>query len=547
VGRTAKFSLLSALFFCALQAQDSGTVEGSVVDSATGTGLAEVTVYFGSDQGAHYDATTDASGKFQIGGMKDGQYGSHFEKAGYVSQFSGTNDSVLNPVRIAARQDPVRLRIELVALASVRGRVLDPDGKPVANLTVTLGRATETTNGQGQFAFTKLAPGSYTLHASPDSSGAHPVQTPVEDRTEFVPTWFPSAVESDLAEHITVRGGGNLSGYEIRLRTAPVYRVRGVVLGENGKPAPHAVVRNAPDAEQSVSLALVGVGKSLKGGPLGYFLAFRSGMVFGGDGLSAYEGVFEFPSVPRGLRRFTASIESEDTAVPRAPEPVTVSVVVDRDIDDLQIRFGAPFALDGSVELTGASAAVTPEAVRSAFVSLLGSGRTTKVKSDSGFRFENVMAGEYRISAAPGVAGGYYLASISLGGQDVTGRPVSLQAGSPPIHVVYKPNAGTVSGTVDTMGSREDAEGGTVVLIPQSALDSLAVDFGRACAIGPGGAFEIESVGPGSYYAFAVNRLDPEKFFDPRIARKIASNAALVQVAEGSAVSIKVNTIRLEE
>jgi hypothetical protein len=264
-------------------------------------------------------------------------------------------------------------------------------------------------------------------------------------------------------------------------------------------------------------------------------------MVFAADGLTAHDGVFEFPSVPRGTRRFTASIESEDSAGPRAPERVTVSAVVDRDIDDLQILFGAPFTLEGSVELAGASAAGTPDAVRNAFVNLLGPGGATRVKSDGGFRFENVMAGDYRISAAPGVAGGYYLNSVSLGGQDVTGRTVSLQAGSPPIHVVYKPNAGTVSGMA------EDAEAGTVVLIPQSALDSLAVDFGRVCAVGPGGAFEIESVGPGSYYAFAVNRLDPEKFFDPWIARKIASNAALVQVAEGSAVSVKVKTIRLDE
>jgi hypothetical protein len=541
VGRAAKISLLPALFFCALQAQDSGSIEGSVVDSATGTGLADVTVYFGSDQSTNYDAITDAAGKFQIGGMKEGQYGSHFEKAGYVSQFSGTNDSALKPVRIAAGQDPVRLRIELVALASVRGRVLDPDGKPVANVTVTLGRDTETTNDQGQFAFTKLAPGSYTLHANPDSSGVHPVQTPGEDRTDFIPTWFPSAVESDLAERITVRGGANLSGYEIRLRTTPVYRVRGVVLGENGKPAPHAVVRNGPANEQSIGLALVGVGNSLKGSPLGYFLALHSGLVFGGDGQSAHEGVFEFPSVPRGLRRFTASIESEDVEGVRAPETVTVSAVVDRDIDDLQIRFGAPFTMEGSVELAGASAAGTPDAVRNALVSLLGPGRATKVKSDGGFRFENVVAGEYRISAAPGIAGGYYLASVSLGGQDVTGRPVSLQAGSPPIHVMYKPNAGTVSGMA------AEAEGGTVVLIPQSALDSLAVDVGRVCAIGPAGAFEIEGVGPGSYYAFAVSRLDPEKFFDPWIARKIGSDAAVVQVTEGSAVSVMVKTIRLEE
>ena len=64
---------------------------------------------------------------------------------------------------------------------------------------------------------------------------------------------------------------------------------------------------------------------------------------------------------------------------------------------------------------------------------------------------------------------------------------------------------------------------------------------------GPGGAFEIESVGPGSYYAFAVDRLEADKLRDPRIVRKILSSAALVQVAEGSALSVKVKNIRLDE
>jgi hypothetical protein len=74
VGRTAaKIYLLSALFFCVLQAQDSGSIEGSVVDSVTGAGIPDAAVYFGSDQGAHYDAVTDASGRFRIVGMKDGQ------------------------------------------------------------------------------------------------------------------------------------------------------------------------------------------------------------------------------------------------------------------------------------------------------------------------------------------------------------------------------------------------------------------------------------------------------------------------------------------
>jgi hypothetical protein len=547
------YFLLSALFLCPLlHAQDSGSIEGSVVDNLTGAGISDVTVYFGSDQSEHYDAVTDADGRFRISGIKNGQYGSHFEKTGYITQYSGTNDSVLKTVRIFAGQDPVRLRIELVGYATVRGRVLDPEGKPVAKSTVRLGLlATETTDGQGEFAFAKLSPGSYKLQASPNSEASSP-PAPGEDRTEIVPTWFPSAIDSDLAEHILVHGGADLSGYEIRLRATPVYRVRGVVRAENGKPALHAVVSNAPDSERVFGFGLFNIGDrkganrqtTMSAGPLGYFMVTRSGTAFSpGRGLGVKEGVFEFPSVPRGTRQFAAWIEPEDGEI--VPVTAGVSAVVDRDIDDLQLRFAAPLTMEGSVELSGATGPSIPQLVRRAFValnfvSLAGRLSATPV-ADGSLRFENVVPGPYRILAAPGLPGGYYLASISLGGQDVMGQSVDLEPGSPPIHVVYKPNAGTVSGTVDT------EEGATVVLIPQASLDSLSVDFGRMSQSGTGGAFEIESVGPGSYYAFAVDRLDPAKFYEPQVVRKIVSSAALVQVAEGSVVSVKLKNTRLEQ
>ena len=41
-------------------------------------------VYFGNADGTHYETTTDASGSFRIFGMIRGEYGSHFEKDGFV-------------------------------------------------------------------------------------------------------------------------------------------------------------------------------------------------------------------------------------------------------------------------------------------------------------------------------------------------------------------------------------------------------------------------------------------------------------------------------
>jgi hypothetical protein len=85
------------------------------------------------------------------------------------------------------------------------------------------------------------------------------------------------------------------------------------------------------------------------------------------------------------------------------------------------------------------------------------------------------------------------------------------------------------------------------VLIPQGALDAIDVQYGRATPVGPGGTFEIDSLAPGSYYAFAVDQMATERLYNPTVARRVAAAAALVHVTEGAAVSAKPPLVRLED
>jgi hypothetical protein len=215
---------------------------------------------------------------------------------------------------------------------------------------------------------------------------------------------------------------------------------------------------------------------------------------------------------------------------------------VDHDIDDLQIRFVPPVTVEGSVELAGATASETPAAIQKVSVGL-ASLMPRQRSPDGTFQLVDV---PHWLTAMPGLAGGYYLDSVSLGGRDVTGQALNLQPGSPPIRVVYKSNGGTVSGTVVNSDGAA-VEGFTAILLPQTSFDTHVPDYGRVNASGPGGTFEIESLKPGSYYAFAVNHLEPAKLYEPQAAQKIIASAARVDVTEGSAVSVKLSVIRLEE
>ncbi len=588
MGRNAaKLSLLTALFLSpALFGQPSGSIEGSiegtVVNSKTGIPIQGVSVYFGTDKGPQYETETDPSGQFRIAGMANGDYGCHFEKSGYISQYSGSLNSLLKPVHIAG-QDSVRISVSLSAYAKLRGRVLDPEGRPVVRAKVTLAPQEETTDDQGRFAFSQISPGTYTLKAMPgrDSLKGTPEGSvkrvpgtpqretpPGDERTELLPTWYPSAGAADLSEPINVRGGDDLFGIDIRLQAVPVYRVRGKVFDLDGKPIPLATITSFSQADLTASASGGVVGaKTGAGGVLGYFTLSRSALASAADELAGIvrDGSFELASVPRGLRQFRIRgmpvdfdkvVEQMEQArkqgVPLAPKlPATapaviqvfaVSVVVDHDIDDLEIRAEPAITMEATVGLADTTPDKTPAVVRNALVTIdgLDAIATPGRRTENGFLFVNLTPGEIRVTALPGLAGGYYLSSVTLGGQDITGKPVTIQAGAPPIGVTYKPNGGTVTGTV------ESADTGSVVLIPQAALDAFDVQYGRVSPTGPGGAFEIGSLAPGSYYAFAVNRLEPEKLYKRAILGRIASAATLVHVTEGAAVSIKPPLVRID-
>jgi hypothetical protein len=583
MGRTAaKLSLLFALFLCpALISQTPGGVEGVVVDSKTGVPLPGVSVYFGSDKGPHYETETDPSGQFRIAGMANGDYGCHFEKSGYISQYSGSENSPLKPVHIAASQEPVRLTVSLLTHAKLRGRVLDPEGKPVAYAKVNLASQDETTDDQGQFSFSQIVPGSYTLKAAPGKSQVlvipdgglkrvpgtpKPETPPGAERTELLPTWYPSVTQADLAEPVVVRGGDDLFGIEIRLRSLPVYRVRGKAFNLDGTPVRAGSITSFSQADLAVAASIFG-GKTGGGGLLGYFTLSRSAVPSPADGPGGIirDGSFELTSVPRGLRQFRVTPMAVDldqlreqieqarkqglaltelpAAAPAVIQVFTVSVVVDHDIDDLEIRAEPAITIEATVGLADTTPDNTPAPVRNAPVTIDGLGTLARggKRTGNSFRFDNVTPGEVRVEAAPGVAGGYYLSSVSLGGQDITWKPVNVQAGSPPISVIYKPNAGTVTGTVESAGAN------SVVLIPQSAVDADDVQYGRVAPLAPGGSFEIDSLAPGSYYAFAVDRLQPEMLDNRATLGRIAAAAALVHVTEGAAISIKPPLVRLDD
>ena len=107
------------------------TVEGTVVNSVTNTGIPAVRVFLTPVSGkTDYSATTDALGHFRFADVNTGTYRFSYMSPGYLSSDSMAPSRV---VQIIDDGKPVKLEGRMTALPRISGRVVDGAGKGMAN------------------------------------------------------------------------------------------------------------------------------------------------------------------------------------------------------------------------------------------------------------------------------------------------------------------------------------------------------------------------------------------------------------------------------
>lgn len=529
-----------AVIFCALAAlaaaQGTATVDGVVVNRITGAGIEGATVWLWNGNSNSSKVVTNEAGIFHFSGLTPGDYLSRVEKSGYSDP---TQEVLVLPGDSGPRHpivvggEPVRLRFELIPPAVLRGRVVDADGNPARSVVEWGSGRTTSTNAEGVFVFENILPGSFTLLARPQLSGHQFRQD--EIRTEPVPTYYPSVVEKGLAEAITLRPGAELSGYEIRLQSAEVHRVHGIVLDPDGKPAVKATVAlqpRIPAGDTSLTFHLAGSERLT--------LSIRNSPGGGGPEeqvVTAGDGRFEFPSVRPGewMIQTRSDWIRDDIQHRNVLRMGSASVRVDReDPDELKIQFATPFSLSlpTSVVMSDGSAPGPGVSLNVSVFAETGGGRIAKIEPGGLLQLNEVTPGSYQIRADV-AAGNYYTDSIWLGSTNVTGQSVDLTPVPLPLKIVLKP-AGTVVGTI------EDADASTIVLFPRSFTGS-----GYVAQSGVGKTFEITGVRPGEYYAVDTDRMDV--IADGVRLRALMPRATSVRVEAGSSVSVQLKVAHVPE
>src|ERR1041385_3508236 len=415
-------ALLKYALWCALAlpllAQNTGSLEGTVTNSITRAGIGDVKVTITQTTitgKTVYHTTTDASGTFRAEAVSPGDYLVSFEASEFMPPAP-------RQVRVTAEGRTERLDVALTAWAKISGRVVDGEGHPAVRVQVEMlrlhggGGSVTGTDEQGKFLVRGAGPGTYVMLARPVLPGSVLAEgrpqsvskltpLPEEDRTVWAPTYFPDAVDYRQAQPIMVRGGAELSGYDIRLTAAPVHRLRGNVFDPDGRPAERVMVKllatdllNAPEAQV----------------------------------VSGHDGAFEFPAVRPGAWHLLAELQHDKTKW-RSVGEVTVSR---RAVDDVKVRLSAPFTMQGFVDREEPRDAKGERKLTAVYLVPVSGWPGTRVgamhKQDGSVQFEDVLPGRYTVKPM-GQHPGYYVDSIKLGEQEVLGREVELNAGSPPI------------------------------------------------------------------------------------------------------------------
>ena len=368
------------------------------------------------------------------------------------------------------------------------------------------------TNDRGEYRIAKLPPGRYFLSAT--------MPRPPSNNETWLNTFYPNTRDPLAAAPVQVTSGQELPGMDIQLLRGHGYTVNGKVVG---LPAGSTVdLLCFPEAW-------------LKGGLSAMAAKMQPARV-------RPDGSFEFKGIHSGLYVLHAAV-SGFPPQHAGMLPVTVD---DHDIRDLVFPLTDGVTVTGSIKFEE-DKAPNLRRLRLALQWAKGMPPTApppgRVEADGSFTFKHLAAGEYYLDKLnlPGV----YIKSIRLNGSDVTGSTLNL-AGNGTMEIVLGQNAPKVTGVV--RNEKGKPQGGMrVFLSPEEPNESLSDRGTQVISTDIDGAFTMDTVAPGTYYAVAIEPVDTLPMLVREFPELLRGKASKVEVSEGLPASVDLELIPTTE
>jgi 5-hydroxyisourate hydrolase-like protein (transthyretin family) len=490
-------------------------VEGNVLNSVTGRGIAGVKVTLSRANYTFYSSTTDTQGHFLFEQVQDGSYTVSYASADYFYEPKGPRQ-----IQVAAAANPIKLEARMTPLARLSGRVVDGRGHAVPGAGVQIAGPRRSmashTDANGRFELRdNLLPDAYTVSVVPPPDLKPPDPEPDSDPvSNWTRTYYPGVTTPEAASKITLLPGSEVSDLELKLLAVPAHSVRGVLVNHEGEP----VTKVAISLNDDLALASTE---------------------------SRRDGSFEFPAVVDGEWRLSAELTSAGVKQ-RATQWIEMN---GHQLDGVKLQLNPPFTVPGRVLVETAQGARSPRMPEVALdphvsrshrdngilIGLASTSPNARPDADGNLKLENVYTGAYRIIAMNPPAG-YYLDSVRVGDAEQSTLEVELSSGAVPITLLYKANGGTVRGTAEKCAS------GGVALVPQDpALRRPGFLYSKPCDSND--RYEIGNVRPGDYYLAAFPGDGPDPWFRAKLDDTILNQAIRVSVRAGETSPVDLRAI----
>ena len=504
----------------------TGTIKGRVV-SDDGRPVTNATIMAQAVTGAPAakPSRVDAEGKFVFEDLPSAAYVVVATAPGYIDQSMALSDPSQWPRHLIGAQ----LKITMIKGGVITGTVTNAKGEPIVGVPVNASPANELsssmanlmglqnvgeTDDRGIYRIYGLMPGQYTVAAG----GGGPFGQFTANGFDLdVPTYYPSATR-DTAIPVTVRGGDETSGIDIKYRGTEGHSISGVVTGAVGDSAAAGAV--------TIFLSHAGTTSILS-------LAFASAV--------DQRRVFSFNGIADGEYDLFASFQSQSVSNDSPLVGIKRLTVRGNDVTEIELKLASLAAIAGTITLDpikpedkcdqrssqliemviGAPRDDPKKSGSQAMTPFLGGfGSTLNAKGE--FTVRNLEAGKYRLGITlpteawyvrainpPAAARGPQLAATAPRSGDAWQGVVTLKSGERigPVSIMVGQDAAGLRGRVAVTPDAAIPAGLRVHLIPEERERVDNVLRYSETPVSSDGSFALTNLAPGRY--FVVARIEP--------------------------------------